>query len=75
MKSLSIAVFCLLAASNVLAETPYKHQYENGGYFEISEETETVPQDKVSENKKIRHEYINDGHFGNYAHDDATQLN
>ena len=37
MKHLSLVTILLAAAGNALADEPYKHQYENGGHFEVQE--------------------------------------
>lgn len=43
MKHLTLATILFAVACNALADEPYKHEYENGGYFDTQEEAATAP--------------------------------
>jgi hypothetical protein len=59
MKHITLATILFAVACNALADEPYKHQYENGGYFDAQKEVVTATQ----ENDPYKHEYENGGYF------------
>lgn len=57
MKHLTLATILFAVTCNALADEPYKHEYENGGYFDTQEEAATATQ----ENDPLKHGYENGG--------------
>lgn len=59
MKHTILATILFAVACNAFADEPYKHQYENGGYFEAKEEVLAV----TPESDPFKHAYENGGYF------------
>jgi hypothetical protein len=59
MKTLALAAILVATACNALADEPYPHPYENGGYFDIP----LAPTEALRESDPYRHEYLNGGYF------------
>ena len=68
MKSSVFATFLLVVTFNALADEPYKHEYENGGYFEAQQET-TAP---MQQSEPYKHQYLNGDDFDFEAQPDDT---
>lgn len=71
----TVLCFALLGlAGQAGAETPYRHEYLNGGYFEVEPEVAQAPSPspavvpRETEAAPYRHSYRNGGHFdGEFA--------
>lgn len=59
MKHTILATILFAVSCNALADEPYKHQYENGGNFDVQEEVVSA----FPEGDPFKHAYENGGYF------------